>query len=239
MIELYNLVFYQPIFNLLVWLYNIIPGQDIGLAIIVLTILVRLILLPFTMQSLKSQKALQALQPKIQELKDKYKGEKDKLAKATMELYSKEKVNPMASCLPLIVQLPIFIALYQVLMAGLAGEKMELLYSFVIKPDSIHSMFLGFLDLGKPQIVLAVLAGLTQYWQTKSLTHTNQPKIPGAKDEAMLSMMNKQMLYFMPIMTVFIGASLPGGLALYWLATNVLTVAQQYAFLKHKPVTQS
>lgn len=239
MIGLYNLVFYQPIFNLLVWLYNIIPGHDIGLAIIVLTLLVRLVLLPFTMQSLKSQKALQALQPKIQELKEKYKGEKDKLAKATMELYSKEKVNPMASCLPLIVQLPIFIALYQVLMAGLAGQKMELLYSFVARPDSIHSMFLGFLDLSKPQIALAILAGLTQYWQTKSLTHTKQPKVPGAKDEAMLSMMNKQMLYFMPIMTVFIGASLPGGLALYWLATNVLTVAQQYAFLKHKPVAQS
>jgi YidC/Oxa1 family membrane protein insertase len=115
MLYLYNLLFYQPIFNLLISFYNLIPGHDIGIAIIALTFLIRLILFPVTLSSLKSQKALQNLQPKIQEIKEKYKNEPEKKRQALIELYSKEKVKPLSSCLPLFIQLPIFVALYQVL----------------------------------------------------------------------------------------------------------------------------
>ncbi|MDP3245241.1 MAG: YidC/Oxa1 family membrane protein insertase [bacterium] len=236
MIAIYNLIFYQPIFNLLIFFYNIIPGHDVGVAIIVLTFLARLILFPFTLQSLRSQKAMQALQPKMNELKEKYKNEKDKLARATMELYKQEKVNPLSSCLPLLVQLPIFIALYQAMMAGLEGKNLEMLYGFVTRPETVNVIAFGFLNLSKPNFVLALLAGLAQFVQSKGLIITKQPKVPGAKDEAMLSMMNKQMVYLMPIMTVVIGASFPGGLTLYWLVTNVLTLLQQKLFLKNKPV---
>jgi YidC/Oxa1 family membrane protein insertase len=234
MLYLYNLLFYQPIFNLLISFYNLIPGHDIGIAIIALTFLIRLILFPVTLSSLKSQKALQNLQPKIQEIKEKYKNEPEKKRQALIELYSKEKVKPLSSCLPLFIQLPIFVALYQVLIDGLKGQKMELLYSFIPRPEAINPLAFGFLDLSRPNFVLAFLAGLTQFWLSKRVTITKQPNLPGAKDEALLSLMNRQMLYFMPFLTIMVGSYLPGGLTLYWLTTNVFTGIQQELFLKRK-----
>ena len=236
MIALYHSIFLKPIFNSLVGLYNL--TGDMGIAIIMLTLAVRLIILPVTLKSMKSQKALQALQPKLNALKEKHKGNKQALAKETMEFYKQEKVNPAASCLPLLVQLPIFIALYQAMTIGLKNGGMEFLYGFVSKPETIGVMAFGFLDLAKASIPIAVLAGLSQFWQAKMLTtHTPEKKVEGSKDEAMLGMMNKQMLYMMPVMTVVIGWSLPGGVILYWLVTNILTIIQQYVFLKPRAST--
>lgn len=240
MIALYQLVFYRPILNVLIALYNNIPGHDMGVAILLLTIAVRLLLLPLTSQMLKSQKAMQNLQPKIKALQEQYKNEKDKLSKELMGLYKTEKVNPLSSCLPLLIQLPIFIALYQALGAGIGGSGLHLLYSFVSRPENINPLGFGFIPLAKANIVLALLAGVSQWFQARQLTKLSPTKgIPGAKDEAMLSAMNKQMQYLMPVFTVFIGWKLPAGLVLYWLLTNVLTVVQQYFFLRKTapPVT--
>ncbi|KKU72921.1 MAG: Membrane protein insertase, YidC/Oxa1 family [Parcubacteria group bacterium GW2011_GWA2_47_26] len=233
MIYLYNAIFLKPVFNALIGLYNVVG--DMGLAILLLTIGTRLLILPVTLQTLRSQKALQDLQPKINALKEKYKGDRQGLAKATMELYKTEKVNPASSCLPMLIQLPIFIALYQALTVGLKSEGMHLLYGFVNNPGTISSLAFGFFDLAKANFVVAVLAGLSQFWQTAMLSrHKPKNKIPGSKDEAMLGMMNKQMLYVMPAFTVVIGASLPAGVILYWLVTNLLTIIQQYVFLRPK-----
>ncbi len=234
MIALYHLIFLKPTFNALIGLYNLVG--DMGVAIILLTIVVRVIIFPVTIRSLKSQKALQGLQPKLSALKEKYKGDKQALAKATMQLYKEEKVNPASSCLPLFIQLPVFIALYQAMQIGLENKGMEFLYHFVERPETIQAVAFGFLNLAKASIPLAVLAGLSQFWQGKMLVQTKPAvKSEGSKDEAMLAVMNKQMVYVMPVMTVVIGASLPGGVILYWLVTNLLTVAQQYVFLKPKP----
>ena len=231
MIALYQAIFLKPTFNALIALYNLVG--DIGVAIILLTIVVRLLIFPITLKSLKSQKALQDLQPKLNDLKEKYKGDKPALAKATMELYKQEKVNPASSCLPLLIQLPVFIALYQAMTIGLKGGGAELLYSFVGNPGTVQAFAFGFLDLAAKNIPIAFLAGLSQYVQAKMMS-TNKPKLKteGSKDEAMLVMMNKQMLYVMPAMTVVIGSSLPGGVILYWLITNLLSIVQQYVFLK-------
>ncbi|MEW6610597.1 MAG: YidC/Oxa1 family membrane protein insertase [Patescibacteria group bacterium] len=227
---LYHILIYQPLFNLLIFFYNILPGNDIGIAIIALTIAVKLLLYPLSLQSIRSQRALQSLQPKLDALKQRYGDNKEALARATMELYKTEKVNPFSSCLPLLIQLPFFIALYQVFGRGLTSNGFEVLYPFITKPEFIKPMSFGFLDLTHPSIPLAVLAGLAQFWQSKMLVTKPQPQVPGAKDESMTAIMNKQMLYMMPLMTVFIGTKLPGGLSLYWLVTTLLTVAQQ-AFL--------
>lgn len=231
MITLYNNIFLEPTFNALIVFYNLVG--DVGIAIVVLTIIVRLIIFPVTLKSLKSQKALQELQPKLSALKEKYKGDKQGLAKATMELYKSEKVNPAASCLPLLIQLPIFIALYQAMRIGLQNGGVELLYSFVAHPETVNPVAFGFLDLAKASIPIAVLAGASQFWQAKMLSRKKpELKTAGSKDESMMAAMNKQMLYVMPVMTVVIGASLPGGVILYWLVTNLLTIVQQYVFLK-------
>lgn len=238
MIALYNTIFLSPIFNALVWLYNL--TGDVGIAIVLLTVVVRLIILPVTLKSLKSQKALQSLQPKLGELKEKFKNDKQGLAKATMQLYASEKVNPASSCLPLLIQLPVFIALYQALQIGLGNKGFDLLYHFVANPTSIAPTGFGIVDLAKASIPIAVAAGLSQFWQAKMLsTPKPPPKIPGSHDESMLTAMNKQMLYVMPVMTVVIGWSLPGGVILYWLVTNLLTIVQQYLFLKPKSETHA
>lgn len=235
MSEIFNIIFYQPILNLLVFLYNIAPGHDIGLAIIIMTAAIKLILLPLSKQSIKSQKALQDLQPKINEIKKKYADNKEEQGRAMMQLYKQEKVNPFSSCLPLLIQLPFLWAVFIVFRAGLSGQSLDLVYPFIYRPEFINTMSLGFIDLAKPNVILAILAGLAQFWQAKMLT-IKRPEIKtsGAKDEDMMAIMNKQMLYIMPALTVFIGLSFPGGLALYWLVTTLLTVLQQLYLFKKK-----
>ena len=236
MVELYNLILYRPIFNLLVFLYNTVSFQDIGIAIILVTVIIKLILYPLSVKSIKSQKALQELQPKMEAIKQKHKDNKEQLGRAMMELYKAEKISPMSSCLPLLVQFPFLIAVYQVFQAGFKPESLNLLYGFVQNPGSINPIAFGFLNMAEKNIALAILAGLAQYWASKMLITKKQPAVPGAKDESMTAAMNKQMLYLMPAITVFIGAGLPGGLTFYWFLTTLLTALQQlYIFKKHDP----
>ena len=241
MTSIFQTLILQPILNLLIWLYNVIPGNDIGLAVIALTIIVKLVLYPFTAAQIKQQRELQSIQPKIDEIRARLKDDKDAQAKELMELYKREKVNPAASCLPLLVQLPIFIGLFQALQDGLASKSLNLLYPFVANPGTINHMLFGVMDLSKPSYVLAILAGLVQFVQSyqmfnkKGLTTPPPSEVAGspeAKDESMATIMNKQMMYIMPAMTILIGFSLPGGLALYWLVMSLLTVAQQALFLR-------
>lgn len=235
MSQLFHVIFYEPILNLLVFLYNIIPGHDIGLAIIAMTAIIKLILLPLSKVSIKSQKSLQSLQPKIDELKKKYANNKEEQGRAMMQLYKQEKVNPFSSCLPLLIQLPFLWAVFVVFKDGLSNQALNNIYSFIHNPGAINAISLGFIDLSKPNLVLAILAGAAQFWQAKMMV-TKRPEIksPGAKDEDMMAIMNKQMLYMMPILTVVIGMTFPGGLALYWLVTTVLTAWQQLYLFKQK-----
>ena len=214
--SIFEAILFQPLFNGFVGLYNIIP--DVGVVIVIITVLLKLVLHPLTSKSIKAQKSLQDLQPRIKEVKEKFKGDQQRLAQETMKLYKEHKVNPLGSCLPILVQLPVFLALYWVLRDGLTNANFDLLYSFVSNPESINVISLGFFDLGKSNIVLALLAGAAQFFQAKMMFAKRAPKAAGsgAKDENMMAMMNKQMLYFMPIITVVIAMQLPAGLSLYW-----------------------
>ncbi|MDD5071675.1 MAG: YidC/Oxa1 family membrane protein insertase [Patescibacteria group bacterium] len=232
---IFQVVFYQPILNLLIFLYNIVPGNDLGLAIILLTVIIKLVLLPLSKQSIKSQKSLQDLQPKIDEIKKKYADKKEEQGRAMLELYKENKVNPFSSCLPLLIQLPFLWAVFRVFRDGLAGDSLNLVYSFIGRPESINNLSLGFIDLAKPNVYLAVLAGLAQFWQAKMMITKKPPvKNGGARDENMMATMNKQMLYFMPIFTVFIGLTFPGGLTLYWFVTTLFSGLQQLYIFKKK-----
>ncbi len=238
----FTTILLQPILNLLVWLYDVVPGHDIGIAIVLITIIVKIILYPLTAAQLKQQRALQDLQPKIDEVRQRLKDDKDAQAKELMGLYAREKVNPASSCLPLLIQLPVFLALYRALSIGLSSKNIDLLYSFVPNPQSINPKFLGLLDLTHPSYVLAIAAALVQFWQTRQMLKPPAGAIkqpppdvagsPGAKDESMAAMMNKQMTYVMPALTAVIGFSLPGGLALYWFVMSLLTVLQQQFLMK-------
>lgn len=234
MLAIYHAVLYQPILNLLVGLYDVL-FHDFGLAILALTVIVRLALWPLTHKSLANQKAMLELQPKLKEVQQKYKDNKQEQAKAMMALYAEHKVSPFSSCLPLLIQLPLFIALYQVLSAGLKSEGLNALYSFVPNPGTISTLSLKFLDLAAPSIPMAVLAAAAQFWQAKMMQRKDV-KVHGeaSKDEDTMAIMNKQMLYLMPAMTLFIGWKLPAGLTLYWLLTNLAMIGQQYLAFKKK-----
>lgn len=229
-IQAFNLVLYQPLFNALVLLYLYLPGHDFGIAVIVLTILIKLILYPLGSQAIRSQKALSAIQPKMKEIQQKFKNDKEGQAKAMMELYKTEKVNPFSGCLPLLVQLPILIGLFQVFLRGFGEAQLEFLYNFVPHPGQINTTFLGIVDLAEASIILAVLTGLAQFFQTKMVTTKQKTSPKGPFDFS--QMMQKQMLYFFPLFIVFILWRLPAAIALYWLTTTLFTIGQQYIILK-------
>jgi len=232
--ELFELFLYQPVFNIFVGIYNVIP--DVGIVILIITILLKVVTYPLTSSSLKAQKSLTDLQPKMADLKEKYKGDQQKIAQETMLLYKEHKVNPLGSCLPILVQLPIFLALYWVLRGVFAGDDFHLLYSFVGSPGHINPISLGLVDLGKSQFILALLAGAAQFWQAKLMYKKRAPSEAGkgAKDENMMAMMNKQMLYFMPFFTFLISLSFPGGLALYWFLSTLITALQHVFLFRNK-----
>lgn len=239
---------YEPLLNALFYIYNIIPGHSLGLSIIILTIIIRAILFLPSLSSIKSQRALQETQPKIQEIRTKYKNNKEEMSKQLMKLYKDNKVNPFASCLPMLIQLPILWALYRVFMAGLETdpatgilitEQLNHLYAplrDIFSTLPITKYFLGF-NLGiSKNYFFAIIAGILQFIQTKMIMHT-RPAIQtqGSKDESAAAMVNKQMMYMMPIMTVIFGIQFPAGLALYWIISTAFTIGQQWYFLKfHK-----
>jgi len=232
--NIYTEALYRPILNLLVWLYTTIPGADLGLAIIALTVVIRLVLYPLNRQAISSQKALQRLQPEMEALKEKYKNDKEKQGAAMMELYKKEHINPFSSCLPLLIQLPILIAVYGVFRAGLNSDNLNLLDPFVVNPGHLNTLAFGFLDLTHNNIWVAVAAGLGQFWQSKKLMTKRSLSSSGPA-----AAMNKQMLYIMPAVTVVIGASLPAGLTLYWFCTTAFSILQQWLMFRKVDKTDS
>jgi YidC/Oxa1 family membrane protein insertase len=237
--NLFNLILYQPLFNALIFLYAYLPGHDFGIAIIVLTAAIRLALYPLMAQSIRSQKILNELQPKIQEIQKQHQGDKQQQAKAMMELYQKEKFNPFGGCLPLLIQLPLLLALYQVFWRGFQPEQLNFLYSFVPNPGAIDPMFLGLINLAQPNIVFAILAGLAQFFQSKMMMP--QMKKQQQKNDQMAQfsgVMQKQMVYLLPVFTVFILWKMPSAIGVYWLTTTLFSIIQQYLIYK-KPVVKN
>lgn len=233
---MFTTIIIQPLLNLLVGLYDVL-GHDLGVAIIALTVIIRVVLYPLAQSALRSQVAMQEIQPKLKALQAQHKGNREALAKATMALYRESKVNPLSSCLPVLIQLPFLIGIYWALQRVVAGQSFELLYPFVPHPGAMDTVAFGFLPLGKPSILLAVLAGVAQWWQTRMLSATRPPATVAkreGKDEDMMAMVNKQMMFMMPIMTVVIGVGLPAGLTLYWFATTVFQALQQRMLLQKR-----
>jgi len=230
MIGFFKVILYQPLLNLLVFFYNVIPGHNLGVAIILLTLVIKIILLPFSLQSVKAQKSFKELQPKLNEIKEKYANQKEKQAQAMLSLYKEHKVSPFSSCLPLLIQLPVLIVVFQVFRVGLTDASLPI-YSFLFNPGILNITAFGFLNLSQASPFLAFVTAVLQYWQMQALSTKQVDKKmvleKGAKDENMMAMMNKQMKFMMPILTFFIGFTMPSGLMLYWLVSLLFSVGEQ------------
>jgi YidC/Oxa1 family membrane protein insertase len=254
MITLFHTFVYDPLYNILIGLYDVIPGADFGISIIIITILLKIALIPLSKKQIESQKRLQEIQPKIKELQKKYKDDKEKQAREMMDLYKKEKVNPLGGCLPLIIQLIFFIAIYRILIDISTNDFLvnsEFLYSFVSNPETINTTFLGIVDLTVPNIFLAVVTAFAQYIQMKMMmkNKNNEKQVEKEKEKTVAKqekqekstvnadfteMMQKQMLYIFPFLTLFIGISFGAGLILYWLTSTLFMIGQQWYIMNQQ-----
>ena len=226
--DLWSLLALDPLLNSLIALSTMI-GDNFGLAIIILTILVRVILFPLTLKQTQSTKAMQALQPKIQELQKKYARNQQKLQQEMMVLYKEARINPIGCLWPMLVQFPIWIALYQSITLALAATPESLLdlarhlYSWPMVTQAIplDEKFL-WLQLSKPDpyLLLAVLVGASMWIQQKMVT-------PPATDPKQQSM-NQMTTLMMPLMFGMFTLSFPSGLSLYWAVSNIIGIIMQY-----------
>lgn len=221
-------IFYQPIYNALVFLINSVTFGDVGVAIVILTILVKLILFPLSKKSIKSQLALKKLEPLIKELKKTYPKKEDQ-AKQTFALYKEHGVNPFSGFLLILIQLPIIIALYYSFYKGLSVGGP--LYSFMQAPKIASSLFLGFIDMHNKSLLLAVLAGITQFFQAKLMMPKKEAKVDGAVEtfaEQMQRSMSFNMKYFLPVLIAVISYQISAAVALYWVISNICTITQEW-----------
>jgi len=221
---LFSEIFTRPLLNLLIFLYQTLPVQDLGLAIILLTILIRVILFPFVAKSIKAQKALAEIQPELKAVQEKYKNNKEEQAKQIMELYRARGVSPFSGCLPVLIQLPLLFALFWVFSAIVGPGAIEKLYSFVPHPDSINTITFGFLDLAKPSAALAILAGATQFLQAYL---TPQAPTGATQGSTFAKSLQWQTTYFLPIFITVIAFRFASALPLYWTVLNIIGVIQQ------------
>lgn len=227
---LWHTVVYRPLHNVLILLVGVLPGHSVGLAIIVLTIIVRVALFPLTGKSIRAQKAMKELEPEIKKIREKYKDNKQEQAKKTMELYQEKGVTPFSGCLPLFIQIPIIIGLYMVFKDILIVDESQL-YGFVTHPGTLDMHFLIF-DLAAKSAILAALAGITQYFQA-DLSLGRQPlpsPIKGSTpsfQEDFARSMQMQMRYVLPVMISFIAFNASAAVALYWTTSNILSIIQE------------
>lgn len=214
MINIYNNFIYQPILALLVFIYNNLAFNDLGLAILILTAAVRFIFSPLFHKSVKSQIIMQKIQPEIERIKNHHKDNQQEQASALMELYRRHGVNPFGNFLLLFVQLPILIALYRVFANELSGSLFA------------NQTFFGLIDLKIRSNLLVVLAAATQYFQSRQL------QAPQLGIDPKTATMNQFMLVIGPIIAFVVLLNLPAAVALYWLVTTVFSIGHQFYIFK-------
>ncbi|MFA5942329.1 MAG: YidC/Oxa1 family membrane protein insertase [Candidatus Paceibacterota bacterium] len=225
----FHTVFYNPIYNALVALVALVPGSDVGIAVVLLTIGIRLILLPFSLSAARTQRAMKALEPKIKELKDKHKGDKEKEALETLALYRESRVNPFASILTVFIQIPVLLALYWVFYyEPFSTINTALLYPFTPTPGTASLEFLGLISVAGKSITLAVLAGLTQFLQAHmALRGTMSPAHSSAQGDFQ-KIMGMQLKYVFPFLIGIISYTTSGAVALYFITTNLAGSLQEW-----------
>lgn len=220
MASLFSEFIYRPILNLTVFIYSFVGFGDLGIAIIIMTIVIRLIFSPLSLKASRSQKQLATLAPEVEKIKAKFPSDKAVQSQEIMKLYKERKVSPLAGCLPLLIQFPILLGMYRVFLNIYKPESLANLYSFIPHPTSINPTLLGLIDISQRNIAFALMAGATQFIQAK-LAAGNQPQAGQA------AALNKQMLYLFPVMITVISWNLPAGLALYWIITTLFSIGEQ------------
>lgn len=232
---IYHNIIYQPLYNGLIFLMDVIPWADAGIAIIIFTVIVKLILFPLSKKAVTTQLKMKKVEPELAEIRKKYKEDKTEQARKTMELYRANKINPFMSILLILIQLPIIFGLYRIFLVGLPQVDGSLLYSFVKIPEMININFLGLIDISGKSFILALLAGISTYIQIKlSVPMQNKPQDPSkelTREEKFRAdfakSMNTQMKFMLPALAFVVSWTISGAIALYWITSNLFTIGQE------------
>jgi len=236
---LWNSIFYQPIYNSLIFIINNITFGDVGLAIILATIIIKLALSPLTRKSIKSQILMKKMEPELKQIKKDYPN-KEEQSKKTFELYKKYGTNPFSGCLVILIQIPFIFALYYVFYKGLSFDP-KLVYHFIKIPTTLNTNFLGLIQMHDKSLLLAILAGISQFIQAH-LSTPIKPKTEIVKDfdkkekksfqEELSSSMQTNVKYILPIFIIFIAYKINAAVALYWVTSNIFTIIQEHRIRK-------
>ena len=243
---LYNIIIVGPLYNGLILLIKVIPGIDAGIAVILFTIIIRLLLFPLSKKAIIAQVRMRDIQPEIDQLKVDYKGDTRAQSLKMMEIYKAKGIHPFSSMLLLFIQLPIIYALYSVFIrSGLPVIDYAFLYHFISAP-SINITFLGIINVTKPSIILSLGAAIAQYFQLEfslnamkksaagnSVKSSAQESKKDPKTQAdMAQAMTSQMKYIFPVIIFIISYRLSAVLSIYWITTNLFTLVQEMVVRK-------
>lgn len=241
MSNIWHTFFFDPVYNALVFFIDIFPDGDVGLAIVATVVLVKVILLPLSIKAVKTQKIMREIEPKLREIKEKFKDKREEQARAMLEVYKEAGMNPFASIVVMFIQIPFIIALYLAVANGggvpLPAINTDLLYSFIPSPEVVTMVMFGFFDITTRNLPLALVAGITQYFYTRYAMPELAPKDPNVaptfKDDFARNM-QLQMRYVMPVMIVGIAYYFTAAIALYFVVSNLVTLAQEYVVRRHR-----
>jgi len=232
---IWHTFFFDPIYNSLVFFIDVVPGGDIGIAIICTVVLVKLVLLPLSLKATRTQLAMRAIEPELAQIRKEYKDKREVQALKTMELFKKAQVNPFVSIVLLFVQIPVIFALYFSVNTGggiaLPAINTDILYAFIPNPETVTMMFLGFMDIAAKSLPLAILAGVTQYIHTTLMLPKPTPRAKDATPdfkEDFARNMNLQMRYVMPVIITIVAYTISAAIALYFFVSNVMSIIQEY-----------
>jgi YidC/Oxa1 family membrane protein insertase len=233
---MFHTLFYEPIYNLIVLVLTVVPLHDIGTAIVVVTLIVKGILLPLNLSALRTQYMMKKIEPEMKKIKELQKKDPQAASKMMIDIYRKDKINPFSSLLVMIIQIPIFFALYFVFSKGLFNDP-ESIYSFVSFPEKLHQVAFGLFDVTQKNIILALLAGISSYYLAKRQT-VDMVSVKAAHEEEsfqdhFMKSMKLQMLYVLPIIIAVSAAFLPAALALYWFVSNLASYGLD-VYMKNK-----
>lgn len=235
---MFHTFFYEPIYNLIVLVLTIIPLHDIGGAIVVVTLIVKGLLLPFNMSALRTQYMMKKIEPEMGRIKELQKKDPQAASQQMVNIYKKNKINPFSSLFAMILQIPIFIALYIVFSKGLFNDPKSI-YTFVTFPEKLHTIAFGIFDVTHKNIIIALLAGISSYFLARRQTaQMGSPKKEKKQEEESFQehftkSMKLQLLYVLPIIITVSAAALPAALGLYWFVSNSASYALD-VYMKQK-----
>ena len=238
---IWHTFFFDPVYNGLIFFIDLVPGGDIGVAIVLTTIAIKLILLPLSIKAAKTQKIMREIEPKLREIKEKHKDSREEQAQAMLTVYREAGMNPFSAIFVIILQIPLVIALY-LAVYGYAGFalpeiNLERLYAFISAPSEVTMQFLGLIDMSGRSVLLAALAGITMFIQMRFVLPALLPREPGAApnfQEDFKRNMQLQMRYVMPVLITGIAYFISAAIALYILVSNVVAILQELYVRRHR-----